>query len=196
MKKSLFLMILLLCAALLLSGCSSNADANPTGSPGTGNDGVFPGMSPNVSPGASPGMLPGDNDSLSPLGTGAPGDEGQAVSRIESAQDALTASKALRDAVGKLTEVDTSAAVALGDTALVGIKYDTSYRAGTDERMRGMVLARAKAVHPAITRVAITDKEDEVAKISSLYQMLQNGSPYTTVKANADSLAAGMDMVE
>ena len=63
-----------------------------------------------------------------------------------------------------------------------------------DDRIRGMVLDRAKAVNPAIQSVAVTDDPTAFSEIASLYQMLQSGSPYTTVKTNADTLADGMSL--
>lgn len=187
MKKTMILTILLLCAALLLSGCASNAGASPTDNMTL----TSPGASPNVT--TSPGMnsdTPGNG--LGALSTGMPG--AGAAQQIETAEDALTASKALRDAVIKLTEVDTASAVAVGNTALVGVKYDESYQGGLDDRLRGMILTRAQTVSPAITSVAVTDKEEEITQINSLFQMLQNGSPYTTVQANADTMTAGLDV--
>ena len=50
----------------------------------------------------------------------------------------------------KLTEVDTAVAVAVGNTALVGVTLDGSYRGGVDDRLQAMVLDRAQAVHPGI----------------------------------------------
>ena len=46
----------------------------------------------------------------------------------------------------------------------------------------------------AIQSVAVTDDPTAFSEIASLYQMLQSGSPYTTVKTNADTLADGMSL--
>lgn len=180
MKKTLLIMLLALAAALLLTGCAGSADtAMPSQSPGAQTT-QSPILPSNVPQATDSGLLGDAVDRLdNMLNAGA----------LSTAEDALKASKELRDAVQKLTEVDTAVAVAMGDTALVGVTFDSSYKTGVDDRLRGMILDRAQAVHPGIRSVAVTDAEKDISEISSLYQMLQSGSPYTTVKANADTLA-------
>lgn len=191
MKRTVLLVML--CAVLVtaLAGCSSSADPAPSVSPGMNTPDTSPMLSPNV-PQATDGGLLGD---LGEIGKDI-GDTltGQDNAELATAEDALTASKELRDAVQKLTEVDTAVAVAAGNTVLVGVTFDTSYQGGVNDRLRAMVLDRAKAIHPSLTAVAVTDDEAKVDEIASLYQMLQSGSPYTTVKANADTLADGLTL--
>lgn len=177
MKRTVFLALLCLTLTLLLTGCASNADTQPSPSVGM----TTPMTSPNVT-----NMPSATNNMDGVLGSDA--------QQITTADDALTASKELRDAVEKLTEIDTATAVAIGNMALVGVTYDSSYQGELDDRIRGMVLDRAKAVNPAIQSVAITDDPTAFSEIASLYQMLQSGSPYTTVKTNADTLADGMSL--
>ena len=191
MKKTIFITLLCLATALMLTGCASNADTEPSPSAGITTPGVNPMTSamPNATDNGN--ILNDIGNGLNNLGDALGGRDGQ---QLTSAEDALTVSKELRDAVQKLTEVDTAVAVAAGNTALVGVSFNSSYQGKVDDRLRAMVLDRAKAIHPAITTVAITDDESMISEISSLYQMLQSGSPYTTIKANADSLAEGLDM--
>lgn len=187
MKRTVTLTFLCVMLALLLSGCTSNADTVPSPSAGMPSPAVSPMISPDMSDMPSPtdNMLDGILSDVLPGGD---------KKTITTAEDALNASKALRDAVEKLTEVDTAMAVVTGNTALVGLSYDSSYQGGIDDRLRGMILDRAKAVHPAIDSVAVTDDVTQSSEIASLYQMLQSGTPFTTVKANADTLADGLDM--
>ena len=77
---------------------------------------------------------------------------------------------------------------------MVGVTFDGSYKGGVDDRLNGMILDRAKAVHPGITQVAVTSNSDEISKISSLYQTMQSGGPYATVKADLDALAARLNV--
>lgn len=189
LKRSIFLTLLCLALALMLTGCASNADTEPSPSAAI----TTPGMNPaNTNmPDASTQLMPTDNGGNGILSDILPGGEN---TQIANAEDALNASKALREAVEKLTEIDSAVAVAVGNTALVGVTFDSSYQGGIDDRLRGMVLDRARAVHPGLQSIAVTDDEKARSEIASLYQMLQSGSPYTTVKANADTLADGMDM--
>lgn len=140
MKRTVFLALLCLTLTLLLTGCASNADTQPSPSVGM----TTPMTSPNVT-----NMPSATNNMDGVLGSDA--------QQITTADDALTASKELRDAVEKLTEIDTATAVAIGNMALVGVTYDSSYQGELDDRIRGMVLDRAKAVNPAIQSVAVTD---------------------------------------
>lgn len=172
LKRTLFSALLCLTLCFFLTGCASNADANPSPTAGI--------SSPSVT------SMPSPTDNGGLLSNNAP--------EITTAEDALTASKELRDAVEKLTEIDTAVAVAIGNMALVGITYDASYQGELDDRIRGMVLERAKAINPALTSVAVTDDASAFSEISSLYQMLQSGSPYTTIKTNADTLADSMSL--
>lgn len=176
LKRTLFSALLCLTLCFFLTGCASNADANPSPTAGI--------SSPMTSPSVTSMPSPTDNGGL--LSSNAP--------EITTVEDALTASKELRDAVEKLTEIDTAVAVAIGNMALVGITYDASYQGELDDRIRGMVLERAKAINPALTSVAVTDDASAFSEISSLYQMLQSGSPYTTIKTNADTLADSMSL--
>ena len=144
----------LLILALLLTGCASNADTQPSPSVGM----TTPMTSPNVT-----NMPSATNNMDGVLGSDA-------------------------------QQLTTADAVAIGNMALVGVTYDSSYQGELDDRIRGMVLDRAKAVNPAIQSVAVTDDPTAFSEIASLYQMLQSGSPYTTVKTNADTLADGMSL--
>ena len=186
---------MMLCAAfaLLLTGCASNADTAPSASPGMNSAGPATTMMPSATDG---GMLGEVGDELKDLGN----DVGDLLTGrdrpISTAEEALRASQDLRDDVQKLTEVDTAVAVATGSTALVGVTFDASYKGQADDRLMAMVLDRARAVYPGIRAVAVTADQDAVSEIASLYQMLQNGTPYATVRTNADTLAKGMTLYQ
>jgi len=186
MKKQLIVPLLCALAALMLSGCTSNADPIP--SPINGSS------TPMTSPMTSPGM---NRDGVSPNATTLPDAVGDmltgAVARIAGTDDALKASQQVRDAVNKLTEVDSSVCVAADNKAIVGVTYDNAYRGKMDDRLRGMILSRAKAIHPAIDTVYVTDDPAVANEVASLYQMLQTGSPYSTIKANLDSLTSNLE---
>lgn len=183
MKRMLFVFLLAMAAALMLTGCASNADAGATASPAPMTQGTVQPILPSNIPqttdeGILGDLLDGDH----------PG--------ITTSEDALKVSQELRNALQRLTEVDTAAAVAVGNTALVGVTYDSSYQGGLDDRLRGMMLDRAQAAHSGITRVAATDKAEDISEIASLYQMLQSGSAYATVKADADALIARLELYQ
>ncbi|MBQ9197468.1 MAG: YhcN/YlaJ family sporulation lipoprotein [Clostridia bacterium] len=190
MKRILLLTMLTLALTLMLTGCASNADATPTADPGgMGGATAQPLVPSNIPQATDQGLLGELGNTIGETLKG-----GSAA--LSSAEDALKASKDLRDAVQKLTEVDTAVAAAAGNTALVGVTFNSSYKGGIDERLQGMVLDRAVAAHPGIARVAVTSNADEIDKISALYQALQSGTGYATVKADLDALAAKLDLYQ
>ena len=107
--------------------------------------------------------------------------------------DALKASQQIRDAVSKLTEVDTAVCAVAGDSAAIGVTYTSSYQGKMDDRLRGMIYARVKALHPGITTIYVTDDAAKNNEIASLYQMLQGGGAYETVEGSLKSLTADME---
>ena len=179
--KKVILISLCLSAALLLAGCTTNAAPLVSSSP----------MSPSTSPMVSPGM------SASPYATTLPEAAKDmltdTVVKIMGTEDALKASQQIRDAVTKLTEVDTAVCVAAGDKVAVGVSYDVSYQGKMDDRLRGMVYARVKAIHPGLTNVYVTDDPTVSNEIASLYQMLQSGSTYETIENSLNTLTKDME---
>lgn len=179
--KKVIIFTLCVSAALLLAGCTTNADPLPSGSP------LMPSTSPMTSPGGT--NMPGATtlpDAAKDMLT-------DTVVKIMGTDDALKASQQIRDAVTKLTEVDTAVCVAAGDKAAVGVAYDASYQGQMDDRLRGMVYARVKAIHPGLTTVYVTDDPAVSNEIASLYQMLQSGSSYATVESSLNTLTANME---
>ena len=185
MKRTIFLSLLCLTLGLMLTGCASSADPEPTPGVGMGTPGPSPMASTMPSATEDGGLLGDVKDMLD-------GDDDR--QKITTAEEALRVSGQVRDAVQKLTEVDTATAVALGDTALVGVTFDSSYKGDADDRLRGMVLERAQAIHPGIRNVAVATDKGVIDEIAKLYQMLQNGTGYATVKANADTLVLGLEL--
>lgn len=187
MKRILFVVMLVTALGLMLTGCASNADTAPTADPrsttGVTQNPVLPS---NIPQATDDGLLGDLGDAIGDTLTGR-------ETPLSTAEDALKASQELRDAVQKLTEVDTAVAAAAGNTALVGVTFNGSYQGGVDDRLNGMILDRAMAIHPGITRIAVTSSPEEISQISSLYQMLQSGSAYATVKADLDTLAGKLD---
>ena len=175
--KKVIIFTLCLSTALLLSGCTTKADPVP------GKVSTSPMTSPMTSSSPSATTLPeAAKDILT-----------DTVNKIMSTDDALRASQQIRDAAIKLTEVDTAVCAAAGDSAAIGVTYTSSYQGKMDDRLRGMIYARVKAVHPGITTIYVTDDPAVSSEIASLYQMLQNGGSYETVKSSLKSLTANMD---
>lgn len=175
--KKVIIFTLCVSAALLLCGCTTNADPMP------GNVSTSPKASPMTSASPSATTLPeAAKDMLT-----------DTVNKIMGTDDALKASQQIRDAVSKLTEVDTAVCAAAGDSAAIGVTYNSSYQGKMDDRLRGMIYARVKALHPGITTIYVTDDAAKNNEIASLYQMLQSGGAYETVESSLKSLTADME---
>ena len=185
MKKIILLLLLTVAAAALLTGCASNADTLPSPTPGTGNGNgliqpLIPDMnSNNGSATGNPGMATG-----TPMGTADPLNNGN----TPTAEDAKQASQAMKEAVMKLSEVDEAWVVPMNDTALVGVKFDSQYQGGVDDRMKKMVLTRVQSVDKAVTKVAVTDNAALVTGIQALAETLKGASALDDVNAKAEDM--------
>lgn len=171
MKKLWLLLLLLTLAAALLAGCAGNADTLASPSPGVTN------MLPDTSPSAP----------VDPMGSPAP-DALTPGGGIATLEDAKKASETMEDAIGQLSEVDDAYVIALDQTALVGVKLNSQYQGGVDERMKKMVLSRVQTVEKAVTGVAVTADEAQVKEIQALAETLDSASALEDVKSQAQKL--------
>ncbi len=176
MKKMLLFLMLAAAAALLLTGCASSADTLPSPTPGTGSVTIQP-LIPDMN---SQNMQATDM----PSGTAQPMNNGNTMT-VESAQKAA---QAMKEAVMKLSEVDEAWVVPMGDTALVGVKFDSQYQGGADDRLKKMVLTRVQSVDKAFTKVAVTDSAALVTGIQALAETLKGASSLDDVNTKAEDM--------
>ena len=172
MKKQGLLLLLMLAAALL-AGCASNADTLASPTPGATN--------------RVESILPGVTESASPSPTQA-ADNGT-MGGINSLEDAKAESEKMEEAIQKLTEVDDAYVVAVGNTALVGVKLTEQYQGKVDDRLKKMILTRAQTVDKGITRVAVTDDETLVAAVQALADALESATSMGGISSQLDELA-------
>jgi len=183
MKKMLLFLMLALAAALLLTGCASSADTLPSPTPGNGNGLIQP-LIPDMN-GNNNGMN-GQNTQATdvPAGTAQPLNNGNTLT-VENAQQAA---QAMKEAVIKLSEVDEAWVVPMGDTALVGVRFDSQYQGGADDRLKKMVLTRVQSVDKAFTKVAVTDNAALVTGIQALAETLKGASSLDDVNTKAEDM--------
>lgn len=181
MKKVLLFLMLAAAAALLLTGCASNADTLPSPTPGTNNVTIQP-LLPDMNGNNGMGMNAGAT--AMPSGTAQPMNNGNTPT-VEGAQQAA---QAMKEAVMKLSEVDEAWAVPMGDTALVGVKFSTQYQGGADDRLKKMVLTRVQSVDKAVTKVAVTDNAALVTGIQALAETLKGASSLDDVNTKAEDM--------
>ncbi len=180
MKKLWILLLLTVLAAAVLTGCAGSADTLATPTPGANGaqNSLFPEMNATDAPGTATNR-PGATDTP---------DNGTAG--IRTAEDARTASKDMAQAIERLSEVEDASVLALGDTALVGLKFGTEYKGKVDDRIRKMVLTRVQTVNKSIKSVAVTDDVKWVQDIQALSETLTGAANLDTLKARMDDLTA------
>lgn len=177
--KKIWLLLLLLAAAALLAGCASNADTSQS-SPRPEATGMIESILPDATDSMGSGNMPGAMGTDNPTQPGA---------GIESAEDARARSKAMEEAVEKLTEVEDAWVVAAGHTALVGLRFTTQYQGQVDERMKKMVLSRIQTVEKGVTGAAVTDDKTLVRMIEELSDSLEKAGDLTAVNSRVEELA-------
>jgi phosphotransferase system HPr-like phosphotransfer protein len=116
----------------------------------------------------------------------APGTSGAAISTVADAQKV---SSQVTDELKKLSEVSEATVVAAGDTAVVGLTFDSQYKGGMTTRISDMVKDRIKSINTTIKNVAVTDKQAQVKSISDLNRTLAaTGTTLSTLKTQVDAL--------
>ena len=177
MKKKLWLLILMaLLAAVALTGCISRASSLATPTPGVN------GAQNNMLPDLTATGTPATNQ---PMNTGMP-ENGAAG--IRTPEDARNASQKMAEAVERLSEVDEAYVLALGDTALVGLKFGPEYQGKADDRIKKMVLTRVQMVDKSIRSVAVTDDVKWLQDIQALTETLGSAVSLDTLKTQMDDL--------
>ena len=177
--KKIWLLMLLLLSAALLAGCASQADTTPS-SPSPEATGLIESILPGMTD------RPGVNPTAGAMATDDPTMPGAG---IESVEDAQTRSKAMEEAIEKLSEVENAYVAAAGHTALVGLEFTKQYQGRADDRMKKMVLTRVQTVEKGVTGVAVTDDAEMVKKIRELSESLDEAASMSAVKARVDELA-------
>ena len=182
MKKLWLLLPLTILAAAMLTGCVSSADAlaTPTPKANGGQNNLFPGLTTTGTPGPAA--------TNRPSAAGTPDNGGDGAAGIQTPEDARKASKAMAEAVERLSEVDEAYVLALGDTALVGLKFGPEYQGKADDRIKKMVLARVQTVDKTVRSVAVTDDVKWMQEIQALTETLGSAVQLDTLKTQMDDL--------
>ena len=107
---------------------------------------------------------------------------------IATLEDAKKASETMEDAIGQLSEVDDAYVIALDQTALVGVKFDNSYKGEMTERLRQMVAAEVLAADPKIETVAVTAYPDDVEDVYELSDRMLSGKDQDDLKEEINEI--------
>ena len=94
----------------------------------------------------------------------------------------------IEEELERLSEVDDAEVVIAGNKAAVGLEFDDQYKAGLDDRLRGIVKDRISSVISGISTVAITADEGVMDAIESLGERLDTMSDMTALQSDLDAI--------
>ena len=196
MKKTL-LTLSALGLALAMTGCTAKKDmANATQQPtSTATATASPGVT-TVIPGATDstsiidsmdpsGMMDGGNDADSVLPGSTVIPESTGVTSMDKARRVI---EQIEEELERLSEVDDAEVIIAGNKAAVGLEFDDQYKAGLDDRLRGIVKERIDSVISGISTVAITADETVMDAIESLGEQLDTMSDMTALQSDLEAI--------
>lgn len=183
MKKIWILTVLTIAALSLFTACASEADTMISPSP-SASTAPAPTMPPAVTndpagTDAPLGSAPGTNNGMAGNGgmAGADGTTGNAsAAGVTTMEDSRRVSQRVAEEVEKLSELDGAEAIVVDDMAVVGVKYDSQYKTGMDERLKKMVEARVQAVDKNITKVYVVESVGDMDLLTKLRQKLTDAN--------------------
>ncbi|MBQ3157366.1 MAG: YhcN/YlaJ family sporulation lipoprotein [Clostridia bacterium] len=190
MKKTL-LTLSALGLVLVLGGCKSARDMTTVTEQPTAT--ASPSASPNITTvlpsttNALDGMedMGGMNgtDGVLPDATMIP--ESTGVTSMDRARRVI---EQIEEELERLSEVDDAQVVIAGNKAAVGLEFDDQYKAGLDDRLRGIVKDRISSVISGISTVAITTDEGIMDAIESLGERLETMSDMNALQSDLDAI--------
>lgn len=110
------------------------------------------------------------------------------TSSERTAYDWTGNAQAVQDKINQLSEIQKSAIVVSGKTALVGVSFTGSYAGELTQRIHDMVAAQVQAADPDIEKVAVTSNEEDVRKIEELAGKIQSGTTVAELEQEIDSI--------
>ena len=192
--KKIQLTLCTLSLLALLSGCKSAPDmvtateqptstASPTASPGA--TAVLPDATNTIDSMDPMAGMDGLNgaDGVLPNATIIP--ESTGVTTMDKAKRVI---EQIEEELERLSEVDDAEVVIAGNKAAVGIEFDDQYKAGLDERLRGIIKERINSVISGISTVAITADETVMDAIESLGERLDTMSDMAALQSDLDAI--------
>ena len=192
--KKIQLTLCTLSLLALLSGCKSAPDmvtateqptstASPTASPGA--TAVLPDATNTIDSMDPTAGMDGLNgaDGVMPNATIIP--ESTGVTTMDKAKRVI---EQIEEELERLSEVDDAEVVIAGNKAAVGIEFDDQYKAGLDERLRGIIKERINSVISGISTVAITADQTVTDAIESLGERLDTMSDMAALQSDLDAI--------
>ena len=86
-----------------------------------------------------------------------------------------TGAQDVESAIVQLSEIKDARVLVVGNTALVGVKFDDAYKGEMTERIREMVAAEVKKADESIKTVAVTNETDDITGIYDISDKVRGG---------------------
>lgn len=187
MKKSFLTLLLLLCVSLLAS-CGGNNDATVTQTTDPTVITNQPEMNNTVLSGledADEIMLP-DDPTNNPLES----TQAQGVTSMEKAKRVI---EQLEDELERLSEVEEARVIIAGHKAAVALEFDDQYKAGIDDRLRGIIRERVDGVIGGIDQIQISDDKQIMETLDALHDKLDSVGDMSALQAELDRVLEQMN---
>ena len=190
--KKMLLTLTALSLTLTLTSCKSTKDMVTATSEPMSTASATPNVT-TVQPGATNGLMDGMMDDAMDGANGMDGilpnstviPESTGVTTMDKAKRVI---EQIEDELERLSEVDDAEVVIAGNKAAVGLEFDDQYKAGLDDRLRGIVKDRIDSVISGISTVAITADETVMDAIESLGERLDTMSDMTALQSDLDAI--------
>lgn len=184
MKKTLYGTCLLAATALLLTGCATGAEPNPSPSPS-----ATVSQQPTNTPDATNSAMP--DASGMPDASVVPGGEpmtSPAVEGVTTVTDARKAIEQIEDELERLSEVEDAQVVIVGNTAAVALKFDSQYKGGIDDRLRKIIEERVNGVLTGVNVIEVTDDTGLLEELDKLGDRLDGAADMSELQSELDTI--------
>ena len=114
------------------------------------------------------GCMNRDSGNVEPQPTADYAPQGAATQTAPASFDWTKNAAQIEAQLAQISEISQARVVVTGNTALVGVKFDSAYQGEMTERIREMVAAKVMAADPQITTVAVTSDEEDVNRVYEL----------------------------
>lgn len=188
--KKLILTLSAVSLAAVLTGCKANTDkisttAQPSASASPTVTTVLPdsGMPDHID-GLTDGMdAQNATDGVLPSMTVMP--ETAGVTSMDKAKRVV---EQIEDELERLSEVEDAEVILAGNKAAVALSFDSQYKAGLDDRLRGIVKERIASVVSGISTIAVTTDDTIRSTLESLGEKLEDMSDLNALESDLDAV--------
>ena len=186
--KKLILGVTALTVAAALTGCKSDDGQLTATSQPTSTATATPSVTAVMPADGAEGMLDGEGaqnatDGVLPGTTVLP--ETAGVTSMDKAKRVV---EQIEDELERLSEVEDAEVILAGNKAAVALSFDSQYKAGLDDRLRGIVKERIASVVSGISTIAVTTDDTIRSTLESLGEKLEDMSDLNALESDLDAV--------